>query len=381
MFWTRTLNQCVVGVLLFSCALSQSSRDEAKEDPFADWLEKDVVYLVSEEEKGVFEKLTTEDEKLAFIEQFWRSRDPNPETANNEFRDEHFRRVAYANEKFGQAGPGWKSDRGMVYIKFGPPDRKESRPTGGRVFRTPREIQASDRVGSPQEMTAMPFEVWEYRYIPSIGQEVAFEFVSKDGSPDYDLVMSSDDKDALFFNTGSHIVRQRGRHLGLQTFGGSNLDRLEKYAAAFKPLPAQVSQEFVSAKVRFSEMPFSVEYVADFVDGESVCDVAVLVPHSSLSFNREIDVYKAEVALEILARDIRKIVVAHREESLGVLLPKSDFARASRESSVYRTRFSLPPGRYLLEVWIKDVLGDAASFQDVLAVIPKPESSLPTPKS
>ncbi len=361
---------CVVSSAL--AAQDAKARQEESQDLFQRWLETDVVYIISAEERDVFQKLTTDEEKTRFIEQFWRSRDPDPESPENEFRDEHYRRVAYANEKFAAGKPGWKTDRGMIYIKFGPPDRRETNPTGGRVYRSKRELQATDREYAEQHMTALPFEVWEYRYLPSVGQEVAFEFVSKDGSPEYTLALSPEDKDALFFNTGSHLPRMRGRNLGLKIFGGDHLGRVETLAAAQRPLPAQAPQTFVSAQVHFSEMPFSIETA---VEAETGLDLSVLIPHSSLSFEKQFGSYRARVDLEIFVRDIRKLVVAHRSDQLETRLTKAELRKQQKGSSAYRHRFPLSPGRYLIEVWIKDVLGGAAAFDRKLVVIPKNETS------
>ncbi len=359
-----------VGAVACSLAAGQSRREE-QEDPFRRWLEQDVVYVISSQERAVFEKLTTEDEKAVFIEQFWRNRDPDPSTPANEFRDEHYRRIAYANENFAAGKPGWKTDRGMVYIKFGPPDRRQTNPMGGRVYRTQQELIASDSEFPQQHMTTMPFEVWEYRHIEGMGQEVSFEFVSKDGSPEYKLALHADEKDALFFNTGSHLPRMRGRLRGLKTFRASPLDKVEAYAAAQRPLPLDPPKEFVSARVHFNEMPFSMDTGVRFSTETPWCDLELVIPHSSLSFDKRLGDYHARVDLEVFVRDVRKIVVAHRSEQLETSLEKSELASGLKQSSAYQTSFPLPPGRYLVEVWIRDVLGGAASFDRRLVVVPR----------
>ncbi len=364
------------GILLalLGLTMAAAAQQEEKEDPFKKWLEEDVAYIISAEEKDVFRNLTTEDEKLVFIEQFWRSRDPDPRTEENEFRSEHFRRIAYANDKFAAGKPGWKTDRGMIYIKFGPPHRRQTNPMGGRVFRSQRELISSDRERPKDAMTALPYEVWEYRYIDGIGSEVTFEFVSKDGTAAYKLALSPEEKDALPEETGSNIVKKRNRRNALQVYGGNPLDRLERYVAAFKPLPARPPQDFVTAQVHFDELPFTIHAQAGFESDSPHCDLAVEVPHRALAFNREADVYRALVNVEIFVRDVRKIVVGHRATELESRLDRQQFRQQVEESSVYKTRFSLPAGRYLFEIWIKDVLGNAASFQHKLVVVPQPDS-------
>ena len=349
---------------------SYRQKDEEKRDLYKDWLQKDVVYIISSQEKDVFRKLTTDEEKDRFIEQFWRSRDEDPVTASNEFRDEHYRRLAYANENFGAGKPGWKTDRGMIYIKFGPPDRRETNPTGTRYYRTRQELLASDSKYSAKHMTTLPFEVWEYRHIAHLGQEIRFEFVSKDGSPVYTLALSPEEKDALSFNTGSILPKEMDRDRGLRTFRASPLDKLEELAAANRPLPYKPRETFVSARVLFSEMPFQIKTNVVGSKESPMVELEVVIPHASLSFNRRIDHYRSEVEMEIFIRDIRKLVVSHRAEVLESRLPQAELAQGLRESSVFRTEFALPAGRYLFEVWIRDVLGDAASFDQVLVVVP-----------
>src|SRR5690348_14732933 len=113
----------------------EKKRREAKlrkelETPYRKWLNEDVTYIITDEEKAAFKRLQTDEEREQFIEQFWLRRDPTPDTAENEFKEEHYRRIAYANERYASGIPGWKTDRGRIYITFGPPDENESHPSG-----------------------------------------------------------------------------------------------------------------------------------------------------------------------------------------------------------------------------------------------------------
>ena len=105
------------------------------EGPYRKWLNEDVGYIITDEERQAFKRLQTDDEKQQFIEQFWLRRDPTPDTAENEYREEHYRRIAYANERYASGIPGWKTDRGRIYITFGPPAEIESHPSGGTYER------------------------------------------------------------------------------------------------------------------------------------------------------------------------------------------------------------------------------------------------------
>jgi GWxTD domain-containing protein len=87
------------------------------------WLHEDVRWIIAPEERTAFLQLSKREERDRFVEQFWLRRDPTPDTIENEYKEEHYRRIAYANEHFAQAVPGWETDRGRVYILYGPPDR------------------------------------------------------------------------------------------------------------------------------------------------------------------------------------------------------------------------------------------------------------------
>src|SRR5215831_16987697 len=82
------------------------------ETPYRKWLNEDVAYIITDEERAAFKRLQTDEEREQFIEQFWLRRDPTPDTVENEFKEEHYRRIAYANERYASGIPGWKTDRG-----------------------------------------------------------------------------------------------------------------------------------------------------------------------------------------------------------------------------------------------------------------------------
>jgi len=122
------------------------------ESPYRKWLNEDVVYIITDEERVAFKRLQSDEERDKFIEQFWLRRDPTPGTVENEFKEEHYRRIAYSNEHFASAVPGWKADQGRIYITYGPPDEKESHP-------------------------AERYEEWLYHHIEGVGDNVIVRFV------------------------------------------------------------------------------------------------------------------------------------------------------------------------------------------------------------
>ena len=146
-------------------------------NPYASWLEEDVLYIITPQERAAFVGLSSDAHRDQFIEQFWQRRDPTPGTRENEFRDEHYRRIAYANEHFASslpapAGLGRRTDRGRIYIIYGSPDEKEAHPAGTYV--------RPDGTAEPYA-----FEVWRYRYIEGIGRNVLLEFVDRNRTGEF----------------------------------------------------------------------------------------------------------------------------------------------------------------------------------------------------
>ena len=179
--------------LLIPCSLVAKDREdlrkEEQEDYYRKWLTEDVVYIITDEERTVFERLTTFAEKDQFIEQFWYRRDPEPGSSHNEFKEEHYRRIAYANERFESGKAGWKTDRGRIYIMHGPPDQIENHSFDGGYIRPVWEGGGKTRT--------YPFEVWRYRHIDGAGSDVELEFVDKTMSGQYRLAVGHWEKDAL----------------------------------------------------------------------------------------------------------------------------------------------------------------------------------------
>ena len=165
------------------------------------WLKEDVAYIISPEEVAAFKQLSNDEERDQFIENFWLRRDPTPDTPENEYKEEHYRRIAYVNEHFGAGLPGWKTDRGRIYIMWGAPDQIESHPTGGTWDR-------------PQEQgggttSTYPFETWRYRYLEGVDQNVELEFVDPCSCGDYHLTSDPNEKDALLHTPGGSTMYEQ----------------------------------------------------------------------------------------------------------------------------------------------------------------------------
>src|SRR5579862_4768437 len=216
------------------------------ETPWKKWLNEDVLYIITDEERKAFKQLQTDEEREQFVEQFWLRRDPTPDTVENEFKEEHYRRIAYANEHYASGIPGWKADRGRIYIMYGPPDEIESHPSGGTYERPPEEGGGTT--------STYPFEQWRYRYIEDVGSDIIIEFVDPTMSGEYHMTMDPSEKDALLYvpNAGLTLMEQMGlsdktqrfnntdgTHLG-SAFGGTpasmnEFERLERFAKLQRP--------------------------------------------------------------------------------------------------------------------------------------------------
>src|SRR5580658_3358730 len=184
------------------------------------WLEEDVVYIITDEERAAFKQLSNDEERDNFIEAFWQRRDPTPDTEENEYKEEHYQRIAYANEHFAAGVPGWKTDRGRMYIVFGKPDEIDSHPSGG-TYERPMEEGGG-------ETSTFPFEDWRYRYIEGIGQEVIMEFVDTCMCGEYHMTLDRSEKDALLMtpNAGLTLYEQMGMSSKAQRFSGNGMERL-----------------------------------------------------------------------------------------------------------------------------------------------------------
>src|SRR5437868_9249857 len=241
------------------------------ETPYRKWLNEDVVYIITDEEKQAFKRLQTDEERQQFIEQFWLRRDPTPDTAENEFKEEHYRRIAYTNERFASGIPGWKTDRGRIYITFGPPDENESHPSGGSYERPIEEGGGTT--------STFPFEKWRYRYIEGIGSDINIEFVDTTMTGEYRMTMDPSEKDALLMvpNAGLTLMEQMGMasktdrfsrtdgtRLGTSPMGETasmnQFTRLEQFAKLQKPPVVKFKdlEASVNSTIKFNILPIQV---------------------------------------------------------------------------------------------------------------------------
>ncbi len=335
------------------------------------WLDEDVVYIISDDERKAFKQLSNDEERDQFIEAFWQRRDPTPDTEENEFKEEHYRRIEYANEHFAAGIPGWKADRGRMYIMYGPADEIESHPSGGTYERPIEE--------GGGETSTFPFEEWRYRYIEGIGQEVMIEFVDTCMCGDYHMTLDRSEKDALLHtpNGGATLYEQMGMATKAQRFSGGlenlgpgpnsasqaskEFDRLERYAKLSAPPPVKFKdlEEVVSHKISVNLMPFDV--LVDFV---KVTGETVLVPFTVQLKNRDITFVNKEGVQRGVVNIFGRVttlsghIAQTFEDTVQADIPAELLAKAAENSQVYWKAVPLRTGRYRVDIVVKDVNGD-----------------------
>src|SRR5713226_6505783 len=339
------------------------------EGPYKQWLSEDVIYIISPEERSAFLQLATNEEREQFIEQFWLRRSGNPDLPDNDFKEEHYRRIAYANEHYASGIPGWKTDRGHMYIVWGPPDEIETHPTGGTYDRPMEEGGGST--------STYPWETWRWRYLEGIGENIILEFVDPSGSGEYHLTMDPSEKDALLHVPGAGLsllesmgmasktdrfTRSDGTNLPT-TMGGtpSSMDefnRLEQYSKAFRPpavkykdLEAIVTARIVRDQVHFTYRTDYLKVTNDTV----LVPVTVQIPNNQLSFDNKDGVHSATMNIFGRVSTLTGRVVQTFEDPVSRDFPESLFQRSLKLQSIYQKAVPLRPGLYRLDIVIKDV--------------------------
>jgi len=318
------------------------------ETPYRKWLNEDVTYIITDEERQAWKRLSTDDEREQFIEQFWLRRDPTPDTEENEYKEEHYRRIAYANEHYASGIPGWKTDRGRTYIVYGPPDEIESHPSGGTYERPFEEGGGTT--------STYPFEKWRYRYIDGIGNDINIEFVDTTMSGEYHMSMDPSEKDALLYVPGAGLTmmeqmgladktqrfqRTDGTHLG--TGAGplpesmNEFTRLEQFAKLQKP-PAVKFKDLeaaVSSSIRYNTLPFKVQ--ADYIkitDSTILSTVTIQFERKDLQFQQKDGVAKATVNIFARISNLAGRVINTFEDVVSVEVPADLLGKAIEGASI-----------------------------------------------
>jgi GWxTD domain-containing protein len=349
------------------------------------WLNEDVVWIITDEERAAFKQLSNDEERDNFIEAFWQRRDPTPDTEENEYKEEHYRRIAYANEHFAAGIPGWKSDRGRIYIMYGPADEVDSHPSGG-TYERPMEEGGG-------ETSTFPFEDWRYRYLEGIGQEVIIEFVDSCMCGEYRMTIDRSEKDALLYtpNAGLTLYEQMGMASKASRFSSGGMeklgtgpmssdiqtkqfDRLEQFAKLQAPPPVKFKdlEEIVNTKLITNLMPFDVR--SDFVKvtGDTVLvPITIQMKYRDITFANKDGIQRGTVNIFGRVTTLTGKVVQTFEDTAQVDVPAELLPRTAENSSVYWKALPLRPGRYKVEIAVKDVNGDRKGLWSRGIVVPE----------
>jgi GWxTD domain-containing protein len=348
------------------------------------WLNDEVPDIITKEERQAFLELSTNEEREQFIEIFWNKRNPDPDSPNNAFREEHYRRLAYADEHFASGIPGRKTDRGRIYIIWGPPDEIDSHPTGGTYERSP------DQGGG--QSTAYPWEVWRYRHLDGIGENIEIEFVDPTNAGEYHMTLDPCEKDALAHIPGagpslseliggatkaSRFSNSDGTTcpmpLGGMTASANEFDRLNQFFNVQRP-PTHFKdlEERVSTRIVGNELPFS--YRADFLRATSttvLVPITVQLRNRDLSFQGKQGLHSAVLDLYGRITDPGGRVIQTFEDVISRDFPESLFEGSLELSSIYQKAVPLRSGLYRLDLVIKDTHDDKIGVQSMALRVPR----------
>jgi len=366
---------------------AKSDKDLFKEldSQYKKWLNEDVIYIISPEERSAFVHLTTNEEREQFIEQFWQRRNPDPDSAENTFKEEHYRRIAYTNEHYASGIPGWKTDRGRIYIMWGPPDEIDSHPSGGSYDRPSNEGGGST--------STFPFEDWRYRYLEGIGEDVNIEFVDPTMTGEYHLTMDPSEKDALTYVPGAGLTQMESMGLASKTDRFNNSDgthtaygpggptekqneftRLELNAkiqrappVKFKDLEAVVTSRVVKDQVKFDYRFDFLRITSDTV----LVPITVQIPTRQLSFAEKEGVDSATVNLFARITTLSGHPVQTFEDTVHRDVPAALLQQSLSTSSIYQKAVPLRPGLYRLDIVLKDVNSNNVGVVNTRLAVPR----------
>lgn len=347
------------------------------------WLDNDVAYIITEQEKKAFKALTTDEERENFIENFWRRRDPNPDTEENEYREEYYERIAYANQHYASGIPGWKTDRGRVYIAHGKPDSVESHPSGGAYDRPSWEGGGST--------STYPFEVWFYRHLDGIGDGLEIEFVDPTGTGEYRMARDASEKDALKMVPGAglttseqlglsdkadRITGQNNYNTTYQREQDTMFRRLEIANNLMRPPTVKFSdlQGTINDTGVIDSNPLDFDVRVDFFrqsDDRVITAFTVQANNKELSFEQVGGLQQATMNIFGRVMSVSGKRSGIFEDSVTATATTSELTDTRDRKSVYQKAIALTPGTYKVDVVVRDVKSGTKGIQNLGFVVPR----------
>ena len=386
----------VAALLLVSLSTLSLSAQQTKPSPdekprkvkqelkkaYVEWI-NDVDLILTQSERDAWKKLATDDEREKFIEDFWHSRDPDPDTVENEFKEQFFERIAYANEHFSSGKAGRMTDRGRIYIKFGKPDEIESHPAGGSYERPSWEGGGST--------STYPFEKWFYRHIPNVRSGVELEFVDPTGSGEYRLARNPDEKDALIHVPGAAptfaelagIDQRSDRIANLSSFGRVNYTRSQDSPFEVMDLLFSLERDqpferdFIGTKIPtpiVDDNAISFETQLNYFkqsDNRVLTVLTVQTDNDELAFTNNGGLETANLNIFGWVTSVANRRVGKFEDSVTTSATSAELSTTRTRKSAYARGFILEPGRYKLDVIVRDTKSGAAGLRQVGFVVPE----------
>ncbi len=353
---------------------------------YKDWLSKDVGYIITGDERKAFKALTTDEERENFIENFWRRRDPDPDTEENEYREQYYERIAYANEHYASGIPGWKTDRGRIYITFGKPDSVESHPSGGNYDRPSYEGGGST--------TTYPFETWFYRHLDNVGEGIEVEFVDPTGTGEYRIARSPNEKDALAtvpgagLNTSEQLglsnkgdrIGGNGQQQNYQREQDSPFRRLEILTAMQRPPQVKFSdlQSAAGDSGVIDNNPLNFDMRVDFFrqsDERVVTAFTIQASNKELAFDSVGGIPTARMNIFGKIQAVSGKRSGIFEDSVTTSATASELTEAKDRKSIYQKAIALTPGTYKVDVVVRDVVSGNKGIRSIGFTVPKYEEN------
>ena len=396
MFSKKVLTGCASALLVISGLTgvnaqkdpNEKARNVKREDSvkkvYKKWVNEDVAYIITDAEKKAFDKLVTDEERENFIENFWRRRDPDPDTEQNEYMEEFYERIAYANEHYASGIPGWKTDRGRIYITFGKPDSVESHPSGGSYDRPAYEGGGST--------TTYPFEIWFYRHLDGVGDGIEVEFVDPTGTGEYRIARNANEKDAMLFVPGAGLTLSE--QLGLSDkadrisgINNNNNNYMREQDSPFRRL------EIITAlqrppQVKFADLEKLAGEQSPVIDNDPLnfnirvdffrqSDERVIAAFTVQADNKELT-FKDSGGLQTARMNIFGRVQAVSGKRAGIFedsvlssATPEELVEAKERKSVYQKAIALSPGTYRVTVVVRDVETGKSGVRTLPVAVPK----------
>jgi GWxTD domain-containing protein len=353
--------------------------------PYKKWLDEDVAYIISSDERKSFLQLQTNEEREEFIEQFWQRRNPDPDSTDNPVKEEHYRRIAYANEHYASGMPGWKTDRGRIYIIWGKPDSLETH-TLGETWDRPMDLGGG-------ETQTYAYEDWTFNEMEGIGQNITLEFVDQTGTGEFKLTSDPSAKDALTMvpGAGDTLAEDEGlatRQQRLMNGDGSTMpaplggfrsasldefNRMDQYNKVQQAPPVKFKdlESIVTSRIVRDQIPFTYRFDFLRVTGDTVLvPITVQIPNRGMGFKVSDGVHTATLDLFARISTLSGRVVQTFEDTIRRDFPDSLLQQSLLASSIYQKAVPLRPGLYRLDIVLKDTGNDNVGVINTRLAVP-----------